>query len=970
MAVRPYISGGDGSGGVTDNTTDPNIPYKSGTALEDSNLSQDADGKIRATTQIIAEAGVDTPPGTITLGDGLDIKASGPQQINESRVTGIKYQLPYQVIDKTGTGRLFETETGAEQVNQPRQPIFDTPLTSAVTVPISSLSNEIVNAIYIRTDGDISNFRYQTTSVATGNAVDTYPNKFDYGKDIGVEIVGSGEHKIDLYYNVESTPSRFLAGQALEITMKWDSNEGTVLGNSSNIPYYGVDCQEFEFVDNINVKSSVTELSDVAGVGSGSIITTSERSIVADAVINSDTSIAAMQFVLDEDDMGSNSNIKIPTQQSVKKYVDDIVSSGVTLKGGYNAATNTPNLDTPPTGVELGWLYVVTDAGSFFSKSVSVGDALLCKLDNPQLETDWIIMCRDLDASTIKVLYESNANTEAFETLEKSNLGILTGTGDTTLHYHNTDRDRSNHTGTQTTSTISDFETSVTNNTSVYANTTHKTSDGKDHSDVVLNNTHRSSTSNPHSVLATQITDFDTEVSNNISVAANTSKVTFPEAPVDTKQYARKDAGWGEIVDAGGDMLSTNNLSDLTDDAIARTNLGVDTAGTDNSTNVTLATDDVTTDTLDLTVQEITVNAVTQTTDGAMLSEDKLKLDNMSDNCVGDSWVSGLDVNEQFPKDQTVNYTSGTYLINGMMKTITTGSVYDLENAYGSINHYTGLTSYQHRFVTLYVDVDEVIKSISGIAAEKKEVPPLPITPVNSVAIAVVEIKVDNSVIPKDIKNKEITDARNAPAYNTDEFVRVSADDLTVGHLSDKLSNNGNISFTIENPGVDETLKADYSPSINPRINSHVSSSFTMTGALTEFTIPFDVVDKSSGITLNSNEFTISEDGRYSGFVLYQMNEESDPKFYSWAELYPSGGSAWETIEDSLIYSLIKEDVSFTCVLNEEFYAGDKFRVRGMVENPPADKIDFQIKTRSVTYGTITQYPASISLTKVGEVTP
>ena len=43
-------------------------------------------------------------------------------------------------------------------------------------------------------------------------------------------------------------------------------------------------------------------------------------------------------------------------------------------------------------------------------------------------------------------------------------------------------------------------------------------------------------------------------------------------------------------VSAGaGDLLAANNLSDLANTATARTNLGVDTAGTDNSTNVTLA---------------------------------------------------------------------------------------------------------------------------------------------------------------------------------------------------------------------------------------------------------------------------------------------------------------------------------------------------------------------------------------------
>jgi len=40
-------------------------------------------------------------------------------------------------------------------------------------------------------------------------------------------------------------------------------------------------------------------------------------------------------------------------------------------------------------------------------------------------------------------------------------LADLTDGGESTLHYHASDRDRSNHTGTQTASTISDFESAV-----------------------------------------------------------------------------------------------------------------------------------------------------------------------------------------------------------------------------------------------------------------------------------------------------------------------------------------------------------------------------------------------------------------------------------------------------------------------------------------------------------------------------
>lgn len=74
----------------------------------------------------------------------------------------------------------------------------------------------------------------------------------------------------------------------------------------------------------------------------------------------------------------------------------------------------------------------------------------------------------------------------------------LTDGGESSLHYHASDRARANHTGTQTASTISDFQTSVSANADVSANTTHRGSDGKDHSDVVLNNSHRADLNNPH----------------------------------------------------------------------------------------------------------------------------------------------------------------------------------------------------------------------------------------------------------------------------------------------------------------------------------------------------------------------------------------------------------------------------------------------------------------------------------------
>ena len=88
----------------------------------------------------------------------------------------------------------------------------------------------------------------------------------------------------------------------------------------------------------------------------------------------------------------------------------------------------------------------------------------------------------------------------------------LTDAGDSTLHYHSADRNRANHTGTQTASTISDFDTEVSNNTDVSANTTHRNiTTGNPHnvtnSDVGLSDVPNLDTTDAVNKVHTQNTD-------------------------------------------------------------------------------------------------------------------------------------------------------------------------------------------------------------------------------------------------------------------------------------------------------------------------------------------------------------------------------------------------------------------------------------------------------------------------------
>jgi hypothetical protein len=112
----------------------------------------------------------------------------------------------------------------------------------------------------------------------------------------------------------------------------------------------------------------------------------------AGALMLSDTTTSGLGIVIDEDAMGSNSDTKVPTQQSVVAYIASQIASDITLKGDYNASTDAPSLDdgSPIAGIKAGDHYVVSVAGNFFSEAVQAGDSIIAKQDSPTTVDHWI----------------------------------------------------------------------------------------------------------------------------------------------------------------------------------------------------------------------------------------------------------------------------------------------------------------------------------------------------------------------------------------------------------------------------------------------------------------------------------------------------------------------------------------------------------------------------------------------------
>ena len=165
------------------------------------------------------------------------------------------------------------------------------------------------------------------------------------------------------------------------------------------------------------------------------------------------------------------------------------------------------------------------------------------------------IMVRGAQAGNYTVTADNSANWDSAHTHSQSAHAPNNATAndsDSNL------RDRSTHTGTQTASTISDFDTEVSNNTDVAANIAHAAS-AHAPSNATANSsdaTLKDRANHTGTQTASTISDFDTEVSNNQTVAANSAHRGTAHAPSDADNTAANETSHADVV-VDGDFSAT-----------------------------------------------------------------------------------------------------------------------------------------------------------------------------------------------------------------------------------------------------------------------------------------------------------------------------------------------------------------------------------------------------------------------------
>lgn len=265
------------------------------------------------------------------------------------------------------------------------------------------------NGAWVEVGGGVTSF-----TATDGTFINLTPNTTQGGAaTLTADLSATGTPDSTVYLRGDNTWSPVAA---IPGTYTWSIQGGTggptTVASGTNITFAGGTNVTTALVGNTltinSTNASITLTGEVTGTGTTSISTTVANGVLDVANFNAAAIVTAAEGI-----ENNNNDTTLPTSAAVKAYVDAAVVGGLIYQGGYNAATNTPNLDSPPTipGIKKGWTYTVTADGLFFgTEQLRVGDVLIAEIDAPTTLADWTIVQNNVDIASLTQIGIGNVN--------------------------------------------------------------------------------------------------------------------------------------------------------------------------------------------------------------------------------------------------------------------------------------------------------------------------------------------------------------------------------------------------------------------------------------------------------------------------------------------------------------------------------------------------------------------------------
>ena len=312
-----------------------------------------------------------------------------------------------------GTGTFTANQSGNTTISVTHDSFSDTETTDAATLSFGgtfdAYTDVTTNSTGHVTGHEVTTFtlpanpNVNTTSLPVKNSGGT--TQFTSTQTTGVRFAASGSTSIAFDSGTQKvTFSSTNTNETYTLPVAAGGSNSAVLNLTAGGTGSGIKSSV-----TINGTSSEIQVTETAGNnGSVSIGLPNDVTITSDLTVGDNLTLTSGNLSV----TGTGSftgQVTIPVTPTAsahaasKSYVDSTLagSGALIFQGGYNAATNTPDLDSNPSAsIKQGWTYAVTAAGNFFGEAVEDGDLLIAESDSPTALSDWTVVQNNIGVAT------------------------------------------------------------------------------------------------------------------------------------------------------------------------------------------------------------------------------------------------------------------------------------------------------------------------------------------------------------------------------------------------------------------------------------------------------------------------------------------------------------------------------------------------------------------------------------------